>query len=104
MQMRRKPIPQLTRIRSQIQRHLLQLFHHHAPRAFVAAELPRGELLALPDAADDGPEEQVGHVDGDGLGEAREFGGVGADGACVAARVEGEDFEVFDFLKKLAFD
>lgn len=98
MQVRRKPIPQLARIRSQIQRHLLQPLHHHPPRALVTAKLPHRELLALSYAADDGPQEQIRHINGYRLREASESGGVGTDGACVAGGIEGEDFERLDFL------
>lgn len=62
MQMRREPVPQLTRVRRQIQNHLLQLLHHHLPGALVATELAIDQLLSLPDAADDCPHNQVGHV------------------------------------------
>lgn len=62
MQMRREPVPQLTRVRRQIQNHLLQLLHHHLPGALVAAKLSINQLLSLPDAADDGPHNQIRHV------------------------------------------
>lgn len=89
MQMRREPIPQLTSIRRQIQRHLLQLLHHHLPRALITAKLSIGELFPLSDAADNRPHEQIGNIDRHGLREAGEFGRVGTDGACVSGGVEG---------------
>lgn len=98
MQGRREPVPQLARVRGQIERHLLELFDHHPPRPLVAAKLPVHELFPLPHAADNCPEQQVRHVDGDGLREAREFGRVRADGARVAGRIEGEDLQAADLL------
>lgn len=100
MQMRREPVPQLARVRCQIQNHLLQLLHHHLPGALVAAELAIDQLLSLPDAADDGPHNQVRHVDGDWLREAGEFGSVGTDCAGVAACLEGENIQAADFLSE----
>lgn len=100
MQMRREPVPQLTRIRRQIQNHLLQLLHHHLPGALVAAKLAIDQLLSLPDAADDGPHNQIRHVDRDWLREAGEFGSVGSDCAGIAARLERENIQATDFLVK----
>lgn len=98
VQVRWEPVPQLTGIRCQVERHLLQLIDHELARALVSAKGAVGELVALADAADDGPHEEVRDVDGDGLREAGEFGCVGADDACVADGVEREDFEASDFL------
>lgn len=65
--MRREAITQLARIRRQVERHLLELIHHHPARALVAAKLAVCELLALSHAADNGPHEQIRHIDGHGL-------------------------------------
>lgn len=98
MQMWRQPVPQLTGIRRQIDAHLLELVDHEAGGRLVAAELAPHEALALAGAADDGPQEQVRHVDGDGLRQAREARRVRPDHARVAARRQGEDLKGADFL------
>lgn len=67
MQMRRESVPQLTRVRCQIQDHLLQLFHHHLPGTLVTAELAIDQLFSLSDAANDSPHNQIGHVNRDWL-------------------------------------
>ncbi len=97
--MRREPIPQLTSVSREVQRHLAQLVDEHLARRLVAREMARQELVALLDAGVDGPEEQVGDVDGDGGGEGGEAGGVVADRGGVASCVEGEDVEGSDALR-----
>ena len=87
MQMRRETVPQLRGIRRQIQRHLSELIDHGPPRPLVPAELSVHQVLALAHAGHDCPHQQVGNVDGDGLREGGEFGGVASDSACVAAGV-----------------
>lgn len=87
MQMRREPVPQLAGVRRQIEGHLPELINHGPPRALVPTELPVDQALALAHAGDDGPHEEVRHVDGHGLRKGRELGGVGSDDACVAASV-----------------
>lgn len=96
--MRREPVSQLAGVSRQVQRHLLQLLHHQPSCSLVAAELSTRQLLPLADAADDGPHQQVGHVDRDRLRQARELGGVGSDRAAIARRVQGQDLEASDFL------
>lgn len=98
MQVRREPVSQLARVSRQVKRHLLQLLHHHLPGALIAAELPVDQLLSLPDTADDGPHDEIGHVDRHWLREAGEFGGVSTDGAGVAACFQREDIQATDFL------
>lgn len=99
MQMWREPIPQLTSIRGQIQRNLSHLIHHHPPRTLVpTVALSALQLLTLAYTRDDGPHDEVRDVDGDGLGEAGEFGSVGADDGGVALGIQGEDFEAADAL------
>lgn len=100
MQRRREPVPQLRSVRGEVEDHLLELLDDEAAGALVAGKGAGGQLLALARAGDDGPEEQVGHVDGDGVGEAGEFGGVGADDGGVAVCFERQDFEVADFLRR----
>jgi hypothetical protein len=53
--MRWESVSQLTGVRRQIQRHLLQLIHHQSSCAFIAAELAACELLSLANAANNGP-------------------------------------------------
>jgi hypothetical protein len=96
--MRREAVAQLARVRGQIDAHLLELSGKHTGRGLVAAELPAYETVALARAAHDGPQQQVGHVDGNGLRQAREFSCVVADEAGVAFGFEREDFEGADFL------
>lgn len=92
--MRRQPVPQLAGIRRQVHRDLLQSCKHLARRAGVADELAGKQPLTLPRAADDCPQEQVGHVDGYRLRQARKLGRVGPDlGGVAHAIVGGEDFE-----------
>lgn len=88
MQVRREAVPQLAGVRGEIKSHLLKLVDHHPARALVAAKLAIGELLPLAHAADDGPHQQVGHVNGNRLRQAGELGRVGTDSACVAAGVQ----------------
>ena len=98
----REPVPQLTRIRRQIQRHLPHLIHHHPPRTLISAEsMPCAlQLLTLANACHDGPHEEVGDVDGYWLGEAGEFGGIRANDAGVAGGVEWKYFEAANALFK----
>ncbi len=97
--MRRESVSELTGIRRQVEDNLLELIHHHPARALVAAKLSTvGELLTLAHAADDGPHEQVGHIDGHRLRQRRELGGVRADLAGVATGFQWQDLETADFL------
>lgn len=86
--MRWEAVPQLTRVRRQVQRHLLQLVHHHSASSLVAAELSVRELLALSHAADNRPHQEVWHVDGHWLRQTRELGCVSTDCASVASSVQ----------------
>ena len=97
--MRRQPVPQLTRISSQINSDLLQPRQHLARGTGIADELAGKQPLALPRAADDGPHDEVGHVDGHGLGQARKLGCIGPDlGRVAHAVVCREDGEGADYL------
>ena len=82
--MRRKPVPKLRGVGGEIEANLPHLLHNRPPGALVAAEAAGRHLLPLPGAARDRPQQQVGHVDGDRLRQAREAGGVVADAARVA--------------------
>jgi len=72
MQMRREAVAQLARVCGQIDCDLLQLGRKLLRRRLVGKELAGQEALALPGAADDGPHEQVGHVDSYRLRQAWE--------------------------------
>lgn len=98
MQMRGQAIPQLARVRRQVQHDLAHVVDHLATRALVAGELARREALALPHAAQDRPQQQVRHVNGHRWGQGREARCVRPDCAGVAAGVEGDDLELVDFL------
>ena len=98
MQVRRESVPQLARVRRQVDADLLELVGEHARRALVAGELATHQPLPLLLAADDGPHEQVGHVDSHRLRQPGELGRVVADHARVALGVQGQDLEGAYFL------
>lgn len=98
MQVRREPVSQLARVSRQVDVHLLQLVRQHAGGRLVAAELAAHEPLPLLGAAYDRPHQEVRHVDGHRLRQARELGRVAADDARVALSAEWEDLETADFL------
>lgn len=98
VQVRRQAVAQLAGVGSEVDADLLELVDHLAGCRLVAAELARLKPFPLLAAADDGPHEQVGHVDGHRLRQRRESGRVGPDHARVASGREREDVEVADFL------
>lgn len=101
VKVRREPVAQLACVSRQIESHLLKLIDHHATSALVTTKLAIRKLLALANAADDGPHQQVRHINRYGLGQARELGGVSSDRAGIAASIQGKNLEAADFLRAL---
>lgn len=96
MQMWRESVSQLTCVRGQVNAHLLETFNQHASRRLVTTELTMRQPLPLLGAADNGPHQQVGHVDGHRLRQAGEPGRVAADHGWIAVSIEWQDFQCSD--------
>lgn len=98
MDVRREPVLELARVRREVHAQLAQLEDHHAHGPVVAAELARRQLLALPHAARNRPEQQVGHIGRHRLAETREPRCRVADLVGVALGLDRQDLELLDFL------
>ena len=98
MNMRREPILQLRSIRSEIHTHLLQPLNNHAHSPIITRERSTSLPLTLLHAAGNSPQQQVGDVGGNRLGEGGELACRVADLVGIAIGVQGEDVEGADFL------
>ena len=102
MQMRRKAVAQLARVGGEVEHGLAQLAEDHLAGILVAADMGRGgEVVALADGAEDGPQDEVGHVGRDRRRERGKLRRKVADLRRVAVRVGGDDVERADALGPL---